>query len=164
MLRDQQCQTTLKNYTKNFNFIVWYDEEKGHRAHNVLFPAALLYWSILKVKGGIYYRKNCASTLIQYCEFYMNGSCVFICNLITNAVSNSDYAVSNDYMTVNLKGCGERDILAFAWKAQNHKIPQSRQYPAQYLNQEPPKHKSKTSPFQPTCLACFLSWVISWCY
>lgn len=66
---DHQCQTTLKNDTKNFNFIVWYDEETGHRANNVLLLAALLYWSILKVKSGIYYRKNCANTLIQYCEF-----------------------------------------------------------------------------------------------
>jgi hypothetical protein len=35
-IRDQQCQTTLKNDTKNFNFIVWYDEETGNTAHNVL--------------------------------------------------------------------------------------------------------------------------------
>jgi hypothetical protein len=31
----------------------------------------------------------------------MNGSSVFICNLITDAVSNSNYAASNDYTTVN---------------------------------------------------------------
>jgi hypothetical protein len=85
----------------------------------------------------------------------MNGSFVLISNLITDAVRHSDYAASNYYTTVNFEGCGERDILAFAWRTENHRIPQSGQCPAQYLNQAPPKYKSKTSPFQPTCLGCF---------
>jgi hypothetical protein len=37
---------------------VWDDEETGHGDHNVLLLAALLYWSLLKVKNGNKYNKN----------------------------------------------------------------------------------------------------------
>jgi hypothetical protein len=40
-VRAQQCQTTPKNDTKNF-ILLWYDEETGHRADNILLLAALL--------------------------------------------------------------------------------------------------------------------------